>query len=72
MMRISIERKSVKVYPDTKQVIARFFFKGDERATHGIGHVLSLNEQEVFSTISPILQEYSKKHRNVTKLLNRH
>lgn len=30
------------------------------------------SEEEVFRTISPILQEYSKRHRNITRLLNRH
>lgn len=71
-MRLSIERKSVKVYPDMKRVIARSFFNGDERAGHVIQRVMCLSEQEVFSTISPILQEYSKRHRNITRVLNRH
>ena len=30
-MRLPIERKHIKVYPDPKRVIARFFFNGDER-----------------------------------------
>ncbi|PSR57003.1 glycosidase [Adhaeribacter arboris] len=71
-MRLSIERKSVKVNPDMKRVIARFFFNGDERARHVISRVMRLSEEQVFSTISPILQEYSKRHRNITKVLNRH
>lgn len=71
-MRLSIERKSVKVYPDTKRVIARFFFNGEVRARQVISRVMSLSEKEVFSTISPILQEYSKRHRNITRVLNRH
>jgi predicted GH43/DUF377 family glycosyl hydrolase len=71
-MRLSIERKSVKVYPDMKRVIARYFFNGEERARHVISRVISLSEEEVFVTISPILQEYSKRHRNITRVLNRH
>ncbi len=71
-MRLSIERKNVKVYPDTKRVIARFFFYGDERAKQVIQRVLKMSEEEVFGTISPILQEYSKRHRNITKVLYRH
>lgn len=55
-----------------KRVIARFFFNGDERSSHVIQRVMGLSEQEVFSTISPILQEYSKRHRNITRVLNRH
>ncbi|GEO07161.1 glycosidase [Adhaeribacter aerolatus] len=71
-MRLSIERKPVKVYPDMKRVIARFFFNGDERARQVISRVMRLAPEEVFSIISPILQEYSKRHRNITKVLNRH
>jgi hypothetical protein len=70
-MRLLIERKPVKVYPDPKRVIARFFFNGEERAKEVIQRVLALSDQEVFGLISPILQEYSKRHRNITKILAR-
>jgi len=71
-MRLLIERKPLKVYPDSKRVIARFFFNGEERAKEVIQRVMSLNDDEVFGIISPLLQEYSKRHRNITKVLNRH
>ncbi|MHA6250285.1 glycoside hydrolase family 130 protein [Pontibacter sp. CAU 1760] len=71
-MRLSIERKNVKVYPDPKRVIARYFFNSEERARQVILHVMEMNSGEVFDTISPILQEYSKRHRNITKVLYRH
>ncbi|HEX8609608.1 MAG TPA: glycosidase, partial [Pedobacter sp.] len=71
-MRLLIERKPVKVYPDPKRVIARFFFNGNQRAVDVVKHVMSLTEVEVFGIISPLLQEYSKRHRNITKILTRH
>lgn len=71
-MRLPIERKHVKVYPDPKRVIARFFFNGDERSKEVINRVMELSEEAVFAIISPLLQEYSKRHRNITKLLLRH
>lgn len=71
-MRLSIERKPVKVYPDPKRVIARFFFNGEERAIEVVKHVMSLSDEDVFGLISPLLQEYSKRHRNITKILIRH
>ncbi len=71
-MRPTIERKDVKVYPDTKRVIARFFFNGEERAKQVIQKVMEISEPEVFDIISPILQEYSKRQRNITKVLYRH
>lgn len=68
-MRLAIERKNIKVYPDPKRVIARFFFNGNERGKEVIKRVMELSEEQVFTIISPLLQEYSKRHRNITKLL---
>ncbi|QJD94715.1 glycosidase [Mucilaginibacter robiniae] len=71
-MRLSIERKAVKVNPDSKRVIARFFFNGPDRAKEVIQRVMEVNEEHVFDLISPLLQEYSKRHRNITRVFNRH
>jgi predicted GH43/DUF377 family glycosyl hydrolase len=71
-MRLTIERKPVKVIPDSRRVIARFFFNGDERAVELIKKVLGLSKEEVFALISPLLQDFSKRHRNITKKLHRH
>ncbi len=71
-MRIPVKRLSVKISPDPKRVIARFFFNGEERAVHIIKELLQLKKEEVFDSISPILQEFSKRHRNITKILIRH
>lgn len=71
-MRLPIVRKSIKVNPDPKRVIARYFFNGEERAKEVILRVMNLNEAEVFSIVSPLLQEYSKRHRNITQVLHRH
>ena len=70
-MRLSVEQKPVKMYPDMKRVITRFFFNGDERAREVIDHVMKLSEQEVSGTITPILQGYSRRHRNITQELGR-
>src|SRR5476651_283494 len=71
-MRLSIERKPVRVNPDSKRVIARFFFNGNDRAKEVIERVMDITEDEAFGIVSPILQEYSKRHRNITRVLNRH
>lgn len=71
-MRLSIERKAVKVNPDSKRVIARFFFNGNERSKEVIQRVMDVPEENVFSLVSPLLQEYSRRHRNITRVFNRH
>ncbi len=71
-MRIPINRKDVTVTPDSRRVIARFFYNGEERAKEILDHVSALSEMEVYQIISPILQEFSKRHRNITRILNKH
>jgi predicted GH43/DUF377 family glycosyl hydrolase len=70
-MRISIIRKDITVKPDSKRVIARFFYNGEERAREVLDHIIALSEEEVYQLISPILQEFSKRHRNITRILNK-
>lgn len=71
-MRLSIERKPNKVYPDSGRVIARYFFNGEERAVELLKKILNLDSETAFSIISPLLQDYSKRHRNITKKLLKH
>ncbi|MDF2430705.1 MAG: hypothetical protein JWP44_336, partial [Mucilaginibacter sp.] len=71
-MRLSIERKPIRINPDPKRVIARFFFNGNDRAKEVIQRVLNISEEVAFGIVSPLLQEYSKRHRNITRALNRH
>jgi len=71
-MRLSIERKPIRINPDPKRVIARFFFNGNDRAKEVIQRVMALSEDIAFGIVSPLLQEYSKRHRNITRALNRH
>ncbi|HEX9979160.1 MAG TPA: glycoside hydrolase family 130 protein [Flavobacterium sp.] len=71
-MRLTIQRKPVRVTPDPRRVIARFFFSGEERAVVLIKKVLSLSKDEIFAQISPLLQDFSKRHRSITKKLHKH
>lgn len=71
-MRISVDRKPVRINPDPKRVIARFFFNGNDRAKEVIQRVMSISEEVAFGIVSPLLQEYSRRHRNITRALNRH
>src|ERR1700744_2016129 len=71
-MRLSIERKPIRINPDPKRVIARFFFNGNDRAKEVIQRVINIDEDTAFGIVSPLLQEYSKRHRNITRALNRH
>ena len=71
-MRLSIKRKSEKVSPDPRRVIARFFFTGEERAVILIQKVMTLTKEQVFAEVSPLLQDFSKRHRSITTKLLKH
>lgn len=71
-MRLSIVRQSTKIYPDMKRVVARFFFNGDTRAKAIIQRVIEMSDVEVDIIINPILREFSKRHRNITRIFERH
>lgn len=71
-MRLSIERRSNRISPDLKRVVARFFFNGEARAKAIIQRVVSMSEQEIDVVITPILREFSKRHRNITRVFERH
>jgi len=71
-MKLSVERKPNKVYPDAGRVIARYFFNGEERAISLLKKILELDSETVFGIISPLLQDYSRRHRSITKKLMKH
>lgn len=71
-MRLTVKRKPAKVTPDPRRVIARFFFMGEERAISLIQKVMELSKEQVFAEVSPLLQDFSKRHRNITKKLLKH
>lgn len=70
-MRINITRKPIKIVPDIRRVIARFFFNGDERAKDVIGLVMSLNDKEVREEVTFILREFARRHRNISRVFER-
>ncbi|MGQ2985281.1 glycoside hydrolase family 130 protein [Flavobacterium sp.] len=71
-MRLTVERKPAKVLPDTRRVIARFFFNGEERAVELIKKILALDKEQVAGLVLPLLQDFSKRHRSITRKLFRH
>lgn len=71
-MRLSIERHNTKVSPDLKRVVARFFYNGDARAKGIILRVMEMTDDEVNVSVTPILRDFSKRHRNITRVFERH
>ncbi|SFF09529.1 glycoside hydrolase family 130 protein [Sunxiuqinia elliptica] len=71
-MQITVTRKAIKFLPDSSRVIARFLYVNDHRAKNTIRSVLSMNENEVVSALSPVLRDYSLRHRNISRIFELH
>lgn len=70
-MRISVDRKRDRIYPDSKRVITRFFEHSEIKAKGIIKKVLEFSENEAESSLNTVLREFAKRHRNITKIFQK-
>jgi len=71
-MQVTINRTNIKFPPDPSRVIARFFFLNDERSANIIRRVVTLSDEDVKTALSQVFRGYSKRHRNISKIFERH
>jgi predicted GH43/DUF377 family glycosyl hydrolase len=75
-MSLTVTRKPNRFYPDSKRVIARFFELGmnsnSDRAKYIIQKVKGMSDDDVNLTLNQILRDFSKRHRNITKIFENH
>jgi predicted GH43/DUF377 family glycosyl hydrolase len=71
-MQVAVSRKDIKFLPDASRVIARFLFMDDDRAIHTIRAVLNMSENEVSFALIQVLRDYTMRHRNISKIFERH
>jgi beta-1,2-mannobiose phosphorylase / 1,2-beta-oligomannan phosphorylase len=71
-MQVSVNRKNLKFNPDATRVIARFLYTSDERALNTIRSVLIMSKNEATKALSPVLRDFSMRHRNISKIFERH
>ena len=71
-MQVAVNRKDINFIPDSSRVIARFLYTNDERAMNTIRMVIEMTPDEVSQTLSPVLHDYSMRHRNISKIFERH
>ena len=70
-MRINVTRKDIKFLPDSSRVIARLLYTSDERSKNIIRKVLDMPDSEVNNTLSQVLRDYSKRHRNISVIFEK-
>nr|WP_321451348.1 glycoside hydrolase family 130 protein [uncultured Carboxylicivirga sp.] len=71
-MHVSVIRKNVIFNPDPSRVIARFLFTGDQRAINTIRFILEMNEYDASFALKQTLRDYSMRHRNISKIFEKH
>ncbi len=71
-MKLTVNRKKARFYPDMKRVITRYFMPGIDRAPTIIQKVLELSESEANTALSQVLREFSVRHRNISKVFEAH
>ena len=71
-MRIKVERKPNRFYPDSTRTILRFFNYGDKRAKDLIKRVIDLDPGQTSGFLNIVLTKFAIRHRNLTKILTNH
>lgn len=71
-MGVSVSRKTTKIYPNSGRVVARFFENGPLRAKSVIQKVMDMPDHIMEEYLSQILREFSRRHRNITRVFARH
>src|SRR6056297_402804 len=71
-MALSVERKNTSFLPDFKKVIARFFPLDTMRTTELVMRIYYMSDEEAEMTLNQLLREFSKRHRNMTRIFNKH
>jgi predicted GH43/DUF377 family glycosyl hydrolase len=71
-MKIAVNRKENVFHPDASRVIARFFFTSDKRALNTISAISRMSNQEATIALNQVLRDYSMRHRNISKIFEKH
>lgn len=71
-MQIAVTRKKFIFSPDPTRIIARFLYVNDDRAADIIRKVLAMPESEVNIAMSQLLRGFSRRHRNISKIFEKH
>lgn len=68
-MPVTVKRKDIRFNPDPSRIITRFHLPvGNERIWSISDRVLGLSDEEVNLILNNVLRNFSKRHRNVSKI----
>ncbi|MCS3797399.1 glycoside hydrolase family 130 protein [Niastella sp. OAS944] len=71
-MKLEVRRANVRLNPDVRKVIPRFFNTGEERGRALINRVLLLPADEVNEVLLHVQDEFSKRYSNIKVIFEKH
>ena len=71
-MRMRVDRKPNRFYPDATRTILLFHDLGEHRIRKIVNRVLDMAQEESEGMLNIILSKFAKRHRNVTRILEKH
>jgi hypothetical protein len=70
--RVRVERLPLRLRPDPRRVITRFFATDEDRTRRRIERVLSLSEEEAMSVLSGLLEKCDTAHADIADTWREH
>ena len=71
-MQVEVVRKDIRFTPDATRVIARYTSFSQETNKRIITNVLAMGDENVATSVNHVLRGYAKRHRNISKVLEKH
>jgi predicted GH43/DUF377 family glycosyl hydrolase len=71
-MKLEVNRINVRLNPDVKKVIPRFFNTGNERSLALINRVLHMPDKEANNLLLQVYNEFSSRYRDIQPIFEKH
>jgi hypothetical protein len=71
-MPVRVTRKNVMFEPDSSRVIARLLYSNDERSISLVNRIMELSPKRQQEVLTEVLRDYSKRHRSISKIFEKH
>lgn len=71
-MKVAVSRTNVRLNPDVRKVIPRFFNTGEERGRSLIKRVLLLPDDEANEVLNQVQAEFNNRYSNITAIFEKH
>jgi len=71
-MKLLVRRLNIRLAPDFKKVIPRFFNTGDDRSKRLLDKVVLMPEQEAEQLVDQVMDEFSQRYRDIRQIWVKH